>query len=152
MNKIESFIGEYRWLSNFHLCPIAYNGFIYPSTENAYQAAKCLNENDIEQFVKRYDDENKQWVWVSPREAKKLGGQIKMRPDWDDIKLIVMRQITDIKFEHYELKQLLLATGDKELIEGNAWGDTFWGVCNGIGQNHLGKILMAKRTELKLFS
>jgi hypothetical protein len=50
------------------------------------------------------------------------------------------------------LKQLLLATGDKELIEGNTWGDTFWGVCNGIGQNHLGKILMAKRTELKLFS
>ncbi|MFA6199019.1 MAG: NADAR family protein [Bacteroidales bacterium] len=145
-------MGEYRWLSNFHLCSICYYGLVFPSTENAYQAAKVIDDNDREQFINRYDDELKQWITVSPRDAKKLGGKIQMRLDWDDIKLIVMRQITDIKFEHYELKQLLLATGDKELIEGNTWGDTFWGVCNGIGQNHLGKILMAKRTELKLFS
>ena len=47
-----------------------------------------------------------------------------------------------------ELKQKLLETGNQELIEGNTWNDTFWGVCNGQGQNWLGKILMLARSEL----
>lgn len=141
MNKIDSFMGEYRWLSNFHLCSILYNGLVYPSSENAYQAAKCKNEDDKLLFV-----------GISPRDARKLGQQIEMRSDWDIIKLSVMRAITDIKFnDHFDLKQLLLNTRDKELIEGNNWNDTYWGICKGIGNNHLGKILMAKRQELSLF-
>jgi predicted NAD-dependent protein-ADP-ribosyltransferase YbiA (DUF1768 family) len=47
-----------------------------------------------------------------------------------------------------ELRVKLLNTGDLQLVEGNYWGDTFWGVCNGKGENHLGKILMRVRKEL----
>jgi predicted NAD-dependent protein-ADP-ribosyltransferase YbiA (DUF1768 family) len=54
------------------------------------------------------------------------------------------------KFKNEELAQLLIDTDDHELIEGNWWHDYFWGVCNGKGENHLGKILMDVREELKL--
>jgi predicted NAD-dependent protein-ADP-ribosyltransferase YbiA (DUF1768 family) len=43
---------------------------------------------------------------------------------------------------------MLKATGDEELVEGNWWNDTFWGVCNGVGENNLGKLLMKIRAEL----
>ena len=43
---------------------------------------------------------------------------------------------------HEHLRNLLLETGDQELIEGNTWGDTYWGTCNGVGENHFGKFLM----------
>ena len=46
------------------------------------------------------------------------------------------------KFRNPHLKELLLATGTAELIEGNTWNDTYWGVCNGKGKNMLGKTLM----------
>lgn len=49
------------------------------------------------------------------------------------------------------LSEMLEATGDAELIEGNHWGDTFWGVCNGVGQNNLGKLLMAIRSENRMY-
>ena len=73
-----------------------------------------------------------------------------LRPAWDDIKLNVMRDLVWRKFsEDPELRAKLLATGDAELVEGNAWGDTFWGVDqSGKGENHLGKILMETRTRL----
>ena len=53
----------------------------------------------------------------------------------------VLRQ----KFAHPDLLAMLLATGDMELVEDNDWDDTYWGVCNGLGQNHLGKLLMKIR-------
>ena len=53
------------------------------------------------------------------------------------------------KFTDSDLKEKLLATGDAELIEGNHWGDVIWGVCNGIGENNLGKLLMNIRNDLK---
>lgn len=55
------------------------------------------------------------------------------------------------KFNHRypELRTKLLSTGDLEIIEGNHWGDTFWGVCNGTGENHLGRILMQVREDLR---
>ena len=60
-----------------------------------------------------------------------------------------MYEIVKDKFSRNpELRVKLLNTGDIELIEGNYWGDTFWGVCNGKGENHLGKILMRVRKEL----
>ena len=37
---INDFRGEYRWLSNFHLVDVEWQGHIFPSTEHAYQAAK----------------------------------------------------------------------------------------------------------------
>jgi ribA/ribD-fused uncharacterized protein len=73
-----------------------------------------------------------------------------MRPDWEQVKILIMTSLVRDKFtRHQDLKEQLLATGDAELIEGNWWGDTFWGVCKGKGENHLGKVLMKVREELK---
>lgn len=83
--------------------------------------------------------------------AKRMGRQCKLRADWEEIKLQVMETLLRQKF-HSEinpaLAQLLKNTRDYELIEGNNWGDTFWGVCNKVGKNHLGRLLMLIRSDL----
>lgn len=74
------------------------------------------------------------------------------RPDWNKVKKRIMANILDIKFSDPVLRQLLDDTGDAEIIEGNSWGDTYWGVCRGVGQNNLGKILMNIRTMNRMMS
>jgi len=70
-------------------------------------------------------------------------------PEYFTVKVKLMFELVLEKFkQNPELKQKLLETGNQELIEGNTWNDTFWGVCNGQGQNWLGKILMLVRSEL----
>jgi ribA/ribD-fused uncharacterized protein len=84
-----------------------------------------------------------------PRVAKTLGRCVELRPDWEDIKLDVMKLFVTKKFtESTDLRTRLIATGDAELIEGNPWRDQFWGVYTGIGENHLGKILMQVRAAI----
>ena len=83
-------------------------------------------------------------------EAKRLGRRVRLRSDWEQVKYDVMLDVVRAKFnQHPDLAQKLLATGDEELVEGNDWGDTYWGVCNGRGKNMLGKILMRVRAELR---
>ena len=67
------------------------------------------------------------------------------------MKLQLMERLLLKKFDdnHPQLQQMLLATGEEELVEGNYWGDVYWGVCNGVGENHLGKLLMKIRDQLK---
>ncbi len=138
---ITSFRGVYRFLSNFHVKPINFEGMNYPSTEHAYQAAKCADVSERELFG----------VWSLPGQAKKLGSKINIRPDWESVKLNVMLQVLRLKFNAgSELAEKLLSTGDAELIEGNNYSDIFWGQCPlGTGENHLGKLLMQVREELK---
>ena len=140
MTHITSFQGEYRWLSNFHRCRIIFEGREYPSSEHAYVAAKTTEESR-----RRYIS-----YLSTPGAAKRYGRKFTLRPDWDDIKLDVMYQIVKAKFTaHKDLAIKLVGTGDVELVEGNTWGDVFWGKCRGHGKNHLGKILMQVREELK---
>lgn len=140
MSKIESFAGDYKFLSNFYPCLVELDGEIYPSVEHAYQAAKTLNIND-----RRIIQQTAQANIV-----KKLGKYVTIRDDWDEIKLEVMSDLVWQKFsKHDDLRAKLLATQKHELIEGNWWNDTYWGVCKGVGQNNLGKILMAVRNELQ---
>ncbi|QDJ96454.1 YbiA-like protein [Xanthomonas phage Xoo-sp13] len=74
------------------------------------------------------------------------GGRITVRPDWDDVKLILMEQFTREKYASNDtLRQKLLDTRGMLILEGNTWGDVYWGICNGVGQNHLGKIIMKVR-------
>jgi hypothetical protein len=81
--------------------------------------------------------------------AKKLGRKCTIREDWDYIKLGIMDQILRAKFEQNpNLMAKLKATAPKELVEGNTWGDTYWGVCRGRGENHLGRLLMKIRDDL----
>ena len=91
---------------------------------------------------------------ASPGDAKRLGAELKknnkIRVDWTDICINVMYTLVKTKFIiDKELQKKLLDTGDMELIEGNHWNDTFWGVCRGKGENNLGKILMKVRQEIK---
>lgn len=138
---ITSFRGRYRFLSNFYPAPV--RGF--PTVEHAYQAAKCA---DMEEAF-FFRDPN-----MTPGQAKRLGARVKLWDQWNDkTKLAVMNGLLREKFKYQGEKRLdlaLLATGDQELIEGNTWGDRFWGQCPvGSGENHLGKILMKVRNELK---
>lgn len=140
MKDILGFNKEYRFLSNFYPATVEYDGLEYSSTEHAYQAAKTEDAGQR----RRIRESQK------PGDAKRLGKQVKMRTDWEQIKVGVMKDLVRQKFtKHKELKEKLLATGDAHLEETNTWNDTFWGVCKGKGQNHLGKILMEVRDELK---
>jgi predicted NAD-dependent protein-ADP-ribosyltransferase YbiA (DUF1768 family) len=85
----------------------------------------------------------------TPGEAKKAGRSVHLRTDWEQIKVGLMCGLVSQKFQDPKLKQMLLDTGDQELIEGNYWFDDFWGVHNGKGKNQLGKILMLVRDSTK---
>lgn len=136
---IFGFNGEYRFLSNFYETPITYEGITYPSVENAYQAAKTINQEERLQFVK-----------ISSKEAKSLGRKITIREEWDTVKLQVMWNLIYEKFtRNRKLLSFLILTGDKHIEETNWWGDKFWGVCRGEGENNLGKLLMKLREKLK---
>ena len=135
------FFGPFRFLSNFHLVEVEFDGLVFPSTEHAYQAAKSLDPEVRQVFATEV---------ATPRDARKLGQQIPLTDDWHTTrKFDVMLELTRKKFANDPLKRWLLATGDMYLEETNAWGDVCWGVCKGVGENRLGKILMQVRGELK---
>ena len=137
---ISKFSGDYRWLSNFWACPVEYEGITYPSVEHAYQAAKLPNGDLRKLFAED----------IPAAAVKKMGRLFDIdKTAWEARKVDVMRDLLKIKFAIPYLHEWLLATGDDELIEGNWWGDTFWGVCRGVGQNMLGRLLMEARCELK---
>ena len=132
--------GAYHFLSNFYTTPGNYKAITYSSAEHAWQAAKA---EDVAQKV---------WIASSksPGQAKKRGRQITIRDGWKEERLDIMWEILESKFDCPILAYKLLATGDAELVEGNTWGDTYWGQCPfGIGENHLGKLLMKLRTKLR---
>lgn len=137
---IDRFDGKYRFLSNFYPCKIIYQGIEYPSVEHAYQALKTLDINARKKIAEA----------ATPREAKRMGRKVKLRKDWEKIKIELMEQLVKQKFTCYQdLRNKLLSTNRSELIEGNTWGDNFWGIYKGKGKNHLGKILMKVRNEIK---
>lgn len=135
---IDKFSGDFGFLSNFYPSVIYVDGLKYASVEHAYQAAKSSDPSTRELIRGA----------KTSAIAKKLGKSVQLRPDWESTKIELMRVLVRKKFDNPFLKPLLLATGDAELIEGNTWNDTTWGVCRGVGQNWLGKILMQVRDEL----
>lgn len=136
--RIDDFRGEYRWLSNFHRVDVEFGGVRYPSTEHAYQAAKTL------------DQLRRESIRVMPTcgMAKRAGQRLVLRADWEFIKRDVMLELLRQKYRTPELRSLLLQTEDAVLIEGNTWGDTYWGVCGGVGENWLGRLTMQVRDEI----
>lgn len=136
---INGFRGPYRWLSNFWPAPVRLDGVVYPTVEHAYQAAKTLDRAERALIARL----------TSPGAAKRSGRRVTMRDDWDGVKLDVMLGLLRGKFARGDLRARLLSTGDVQLIEDNTWGDHYWGVCRGDGQNHLGRLLMQVRDELR---
>lgn len=131
--------GKNGFLSNFCQSLIWFGGIQYPTVEHAFQGSKTLD----------WDAREKIALLKTPAEAKQVGRTVTLRPDWEQMKLDVMYKLLQLKFGIPLYKQLLLATGDDYLEETNTWGDTYWGVCNGVGENHLGKLLMRVRDELR---
>jgi ribA/ribD-fused uncharacterized protein len=166
---ITEFQGQYRFLSNFYDRPVFYqhpymqHAIWWPTAEHALQASKTRMPLEIE----RIRDTG------SPRDAKRLGRQATCREDWEQVKKRVMFSVLTAKFappgymQDDTLARQLVATGHQILVEGNRWGDDYWGAVpserNGpswppplwgehqewTGHNYLGRLLMAVRDILE---
>lgn len=145
---IPEFQGKYRWLSNFYLCRVEFEGDTYASAEHAYQAAKLKDRARRSVVMANRTTTLSQ----SPQHVKQWGKRVPIREDWEDVKLQVMKDILTSKFLDNTLRAQLLSTGSVELVEGNWWHDNFWGSCRcrkcgDHGLNHLGKLLMQIRSS-----
>lgn len=138
---ISSFTGKYRWLSNFWPVKIEWMGITWPSLEHSYVATKCESFEDVHAIHEK-----------TAGQVKRFGKKIKIRGDWEGMRVDTMRQLLQLKFQDPVLREKLLATDDEEIIEGNRWHDTHWGRCGcgkcPEGKNILGKLLMKLREQL----
>ena len=136
---IGPFDREFDFLSNFFPCRVEFEGLTFQSSEAAFQAAKS---NSME--------ERSRFTTVNASKSKRMGRKVALRNDWESVKIDVMRQVLQCKFnQNAELREKLVKTGDAQLTEFNTWKDSWWGVYNGKGHNHLGKLLMEVRSHLK---
>jgi hypothetical protein len=149
--EIDRFTGRWGFLSNFSAATVVLDGQSYRTVEHAFQAAKVLPDQLVFWQPLARKDGLFPWRAViqeasTPSAAKRLGRRVPLRPGWEAMKIAVMQDLLCQKFspgrQHLEW---LLATHPATLIEGNTWNDTFWGVCQGKGENHLGRLLMTVR-------
>ncbi len=132
----------YDVLNNFSANAVEINGVLYPTSEHAYQAAKCTDPRGKREIL----------AAKSPLQAKEISNQTygsAKDPHWNAKKLAVMESILRAKFEqHQEVRDALVQSGNQDIAEDSPV-DTFWGRGkNGTGENHLGKIWMKIRSEL----
>ena len=145
MKSISSFKNEFEFLSNFYRASFVHGCVVWNTVEHAFQAAKTLSIADANGIR---DAE-------TAAGAKKLGYRVKLRKDWEQIKVLIMTELVWNKFDqHPELRDKLLDTDSAELVEGNHWHDNFWGICQcgrdlcNSGKNILGLLLMTLRKDL----
>lgn len=135
---ILGFFGEYRFLSNYHLCKCTLDNIDFISSEHAYMYHKSYDHSYRQSIIEA----------ATPKEAKRIGSNVVLRPDWDSFRLTAMLNALQAKFKNEAEAEMLFATGDAYLEETNSWNDTFWGVCNGVGHNKLGIMLMNIRDNI----
>jgi ribA/ribD-fused uncharacterized protein len=137
---IDSFQGQYRFLSNFFPSPLLYMGVIWPTVEHLFQAMKLGNQPD-----------ERVAGCATPALAKKMGRTIPLRADWQVVKTKVMLYCLRLKFAQPGFREQLLSTLPHELVEGNQWHDNYWGKCfcgscaNKIHNDVLGRLLIQVR-------
>lgn len=141
LQVITSFSGPHAWASNFAPVTICYKSIKYPTVEHAYAASKSLDLDFRNQIAALNADQ--------AGKAKRMGRNIQLRPGWDEIKIPLMYQFLQQKFDQQPFENLLLVTGNAYLMEGNYWHDKFWG-CTfedecWTGLNWLGRLLMMIR-------
>ena len=137
---IYGLFGKYRALSNFHEEPVAIDGLVFQTSEAAYMSRKTHDPAEKFQLT----------LLAKGSDAKKYGQTVTLREDWEEVKVEEMYEVLLAKFtQSLPLRELLLSTGNKIIEETNWWGDIFWGVCGGIGQNQLGQCLMRVRDQLQ---
>lgn len=143
---ITKFEGEHAFLSNFYQCQfVTESGELAPTVEHAYQAAKTTNRL-LAAAIRNAP---------TAGQAKRAGNAVRLRPDWDAVKVAVMRSLLRRKFQYPLLRQMLLDTGDAVLVEGNQHHNSFWGACScptcgaKAALNMLGELLMEIREEIR---
>lgn len=136
---IDKFRGDYYFLSNFYPATFMYDCIIFQNSEAAFQAQKCIEPEEKLKFSN-----------MTGAQAKHAGKRVRLRPDWENVKVEIMRDVVYSKFAfNIGLLQLLKSIDSRIFIEeGNTWRDTFWGVYNGKGKNILGEILMSARNDI----
>lgn len=126
--------GDYFFLSNFYPCKIIFEGIEYDNSEAMFQSFKCKHLKDLEKFV-----------GLEGKDAKTIGKRIELVDNWEEIKFDKMVVSVFQKFlQNPELLQKLLDINGL-IVEDNNHRDTEWGVCNGVGENKLGRILTSVR-------
>lgn len=140
---IYGFQGKHRWLSNMWPVEFEVGGIKFMSSENAYQAAKYAPHRDIIEKVAKMPA-------LDAKAYAKNRANAWTTPDFNTRKLTFMKLFLKKKFENPTLRQKLINTGSVHIEETNTWGDTYWGCCpQGVGENHLGKMLMELRDDLQ---
>lgn len=146
MKTINKFRGEYWFLSNFYPSPFVYQFKEWPTSEHLYMSHKTFDK-DLREQIRKSD---------TPGKAKRIGRELDLRSDWEDIKISVMKKCLLLKFgQNYDIQKKLIKTGDTKLIEGNTWHDNVWGDCSCekckyiSGQNLLGMLLGLVRSEFQ---
>ena len=158
---IAEFRDEYACFSNFGLGEVRWRhpdmqgAVIWARREHAFQAAKTAQLREIREI----------WETGNPGDAKRLGRQVTRRDDWEQVKKLYMHQIVLAYFQQHEVERaVLLRSAPRLLIEGNGWGDDYWGAvpimrckqrnakhwtADLAGHNYLGRILMSVRDLLE---
>lgn len=142
MSKILFYEGKYYSFSNFSSHEVIFLGKRYKTAEHCYQSQKFTDAGikaEIESTPSSFL-------------AKKVSHSHddKKRKDWENVKMDIMKQIITEKVKQYEeIKELLLETGDTEIIDNTPF-DYYWAIGeDGTGKNMIGKILMDIRKEIK---
>lgn len=134
---ISEFRGKFAFLANSYPCPVEMDGVCYPCAETAFYASRCAYKTDRRKFAT-----------LSGPDARKLAGHLTEQPDWTEKKLSVLQDVLRTKFSEPQLQRRLLQTGNEELVFSNPY-DTYLGVADGKGANHLGRLLMELRSEFR---
>lgn len=141
MYQALEFRGHRRFMSNFYPCEV----LGYPTAEHAFQAYKCVSDEDRALIARA----------ATPGIAKRLGRQVLIRPDWEQVKVQVMEHVVHEKFtKHMDLRVQLRQVPDLTIVEWNTWHDMVWGQCwcahhrHQLGSNHLGLILTRLRASI----
>lgn len=137
--QILGFFGDYRFLSNFHICDCVFEDLTFPSSEHVYMFQKSLDESYRSSIIKA----------PTPKTARQIGQTVKLRSDWNNYRKLAMLNALNSKFKNSQERKMLKATGDAYLEETNTWNDTYWGVCNCVGENMLGRLLMQIRDTIR---
>ena len=142
---INCFDGKWAFLSNFYWNEIEFEGITYATNEHFFQAMKTLDIGERQKIAN----------CLTPGQAKRMGRQVALRSDWEEVKEDIMFLGLCLKFADEQLADWLVETGDEPLEEGTTWHDNEWGNCscpkcrNIEGKNKLGKLLMKVRGMIR---
>jgi ribA/ribD-fused uncharacterized protein len=128
-----------NWFSNFipFEKPFLYKGISYPTVEHFFQAMKTKDQEERLKISKA----------SSPKQAKHFGYKVKLRDDWESIKIKVMLLALRYKFSPGTNWYDKLKDCKEDIVEWNFWHDNFWGHCvcdkckNEPHLNYLGRLL-----------